>query len=325
MRIVTLEDHFTTPRANSLLPPPTPARLKHQEELKRLLGFDYEAGLLGLGQTRLAAMDSAGIEFQVISLTAPGCQAYEPRDAVPLAREANDLLAEAVRAHPKRFGGFAALPTADPAESAKELERAVKRLGLKGALINGHTRGEFLDDRKFWPIFECAQALDVPIYLHPSRPIAPVMKSHFAGYEDLSGAAWGFMAENGLHYLRLVFAGIYDAFPRLKIVLGHDGEALPFVMQRLNAHVAGDAAHRGLKRTPIEYLREHLIVTTSGNFSAAAFLCAYLELGADRILFSVDWPYESNVEAVEFLRRLPISEADREKIAHGNAERLLGL
>jgi len=325
MKVITLEDHFTTPMAESLRPPVSAARAHHQAEYSRRLGFDFEKGLLDLADMRLAAMDAAGIDYQVISLTAPGCQGYEAATSVRLAKDANDLLSEAVRAHPKRFGGFAALPTADPGEAAKELERAVTRLGLKGALINGHTRGSFLDERKYWPIFECAQALDVPIYLHPARPQPAVMKAWFEGYEDLAGAAWGFTADTGLHYLRLVFAGVYDVFPRLKIVLGHDGEGLPFVMQRMNAHVEMDAAHRGLKKKPIEYLRENLIVTTSGNFSTAAFLCTYLELGAERILFSVDWPYESNTEAADFLRRLPVCAGDLEKIAHLNAARLLHL
>jgi predicted TIM-barrel fold metal-dependent hydrolase len=325
MRVITLEDHFTTPMAHGLLPAPTAARLHHKKEFDRQLGHDVDAELLDLGASRLAAMDKAGIDFQVISMTAPGCQGQEAETAVPMARDANDRLFEAVKRHPDRFGGFAALPTADPAASVKELERAVTRLGFKGALINGHTRGSFLDDRKYWPIFECAQALDVPIYLHPTRPHPGAMKAYYEGYEELGQAAWGFHADTGAHYLRLVFAGIFDTFPRLKIVLGHLGETLPFVMERLNFHVEMDAAYRGLKKTPLEYLRENLIVTTSGNFFMPAFLCTYMALGADRILFSVDWPFEKNTQAAEFLRNLPVSEDDRAKIAHGNAEKLLRL
>ncbi len=267
MRIVTLEDHFTTSLANSLLPPPTEERKHHRAEMNRRLGFDSEAGLLDLGNSRIAAMDAAGISFQVVSLTAPGCQGYEADKSIPMARDANDRMHAAVKAHPDRLAGFAALPTADPAEAAKELERSVKKLGLKGALINGHTRGSFLDDKKYWGIFECAQALDVPVYLHPTRPQLAVMKAVYEGYEELSGAAWGFSADTGAHYLRLVFAGIYDTFPDLKIILGHNGEGLPFVMERLNLHVEMDARHRGLKKTPLAYLRENMLVTTSGNFS----------------------------------------------------------
>jgi 2,3-dihydroxybenzoate decarboxylase len=311
--------------AAGLLPKPTPAREHHKKEYNRLLGHDVEAELLALGASRIAAMDRAGIDFQIISMTAPGCQAYDAETSVPMAKDANDRLFDAVKKHPTRFGGFAALPTADVPHSVKELERAVMQLGFKGALINGHTGGSFLDDRKYWPIFECAQALDVPIYLHPTRPHPGAMKAYFEGYEELGAAAWGFHADTGAHYLRLVFAGIFDTFPQLKIVLGHLGETLPFVMERLNTHVEMDAAYRGLKKTPLEYLRENLIVTTSGNFSMAAFLCTYMALGADQILFSVDWPFEKNTQAIEFLRNLPVSEGDRAKIAYKNAEKLLKL
>jgi predicted TIM-barrel fold metal-dependent hydrolase len=325
MKVITLEDHFTTAMANSLLPPLTPERAKHQEGLREHLGYDYEAELLNLSDTRLAAMDAAGIDFQVISLTAPGTQAYDAPTSIAMAKDANDLLHAAVKAHPKRFAGFAALPTPDPAASVKELERAVTKLGFKGALIKGHTRGSFLDDRKYWGIFECAQGLDVPIYLHPTRPHPGAMKAYFEGYDELSGAAWGFSADTGAHYLRLVFAGIYDAFPDLKIILGHNGEGLPFVSERLNAHIQMDAKHRGLKKTPLQYLRENLIVTTSGNFSFAAFMCTFMEMGSDKVMFSVDWPYESNLIAADFLAHLPVSAADKEKISHGNAERILKL
>jgi predicted TIM-barrel fold metal-dependent hydrolase len=325
MRIITLEDHFTTLMAKELLPKPTPEQQHHRDEMNRRLGFDSDVELLDLGARRIAAMDAAGIDFQVVSMTAPGCQGYEAAQSASLARDANDRMHEAVKAHPDRLGGFAALPTADPALAAKELERAVTKLGLKGALINGHTRGSYLDDRKYWGIFECAQSLDVPIYLHPTRPTPAVSKALFGEFEELAGAAWGFSADTGAHYLRLVFAGIFDAFPRLKLILGHNGEGLPFVMERLNAHTVMDAERRGLKKSPLGYLREHLIVTNSGNFSVAAFMGMYLALGPDRIMFSVDWPYERNEEAMAFFHALPVGGADRAKIAHLNAERILGL
>ena len=251
MRIITLEDHFTTPMALDLLPPDTPARRHHREEMNKRLGFDSEAELLDMGRSRIAHMDTAGIDYQVMSLTAPGTQGYEAETSIPLARDANDRMHAAIQANPSRLGGFAALPTADPAASAQELERAVRQLGLKGALINGHTRGSFLDDRKYWVIFEAAQAMDVPIYLHPTRPQPAVMKAYFEDYSELSGAAWGFAADTGVHYLRLIFAGIYDTFPDLKIIVGHLGEGLPFCMQRLNLHCEMDAAHRGLKKSPL--------------------------------------------------------------------------
>ena len=259
----------------------------------------------------------------MLSHNQPGCQALDAAAAIPLAREVNDLLAAAVKAHPNRFAGFATLPTADPAAAVKELDRAVTRLGFKGAMINGQAQGVFLDDKRFWCIFECAQALGVPIYLHPSKPHPAVMEAYFAGYEELALAAWGFGIETGAHFLRLVLAGVFDAFPNLIFILGHLGEGLPFMLHRVNDHTHLAAARRGLKRTPAQYLRENLVVTCSGNFSAAAFRCTVMALGVDNVLFSVDWPYESNVAAVEFLRRQPLSKHELEQVAHRNAERIL--
>jgi predicted TIM-barrel fold metal-dependent hydrolase len=321
MRIIALEEHFITPREEQNLPPGA----QRGSDREKLLGFDIVAELLNLGDTRLAAMDAAGIELQVLSHNQPGCQALDAATAIPLAREVNDLLAAAVNAHPNRFAGFAALPTADPTAAVKELDRAVTRLGFKGAMINGHTRGIFLDDKQFWCIFECAEALGVPIYLHPSKPHPAVMGAYFAGYEELALAAWGFGIETGAHFLRLVFAGVFDAFPNLTFILGHLGEGLPFMLHRINDQTQLAATRRGLKKTPAQYLTENLVVTCSGNFSAAAFLCTVMALGVKNVLFSVDWPYESNVTAVEFLRRQPLSSDEMEQVAHGNAERILHL
>jgi predicted TIM-barrel fold metal-dependent hydrolase len=270
-------------------------------------------------------MDAAGIDVQVLSHNQPGCQALDADAAIPMAREVNDLLFETIKAHPDRFAGLAALPTADPAAAVKELDRAVTRLGFKGAMINGHTRGTFIDDKKFWCIFECAQALQVPVYLHPSKPHPAVMQAYFEGYEELALAAWGFGIDTGAHFLRLVFAGVFDAFPALTFILGHLGEGLPFMLHRINDQTRLAAARRGLKRSPEQYLTENLVVTCSGNFSAPAFLCSVMALGVDNVLFSVDWPYESNVTAVDFLKRQPLGPHDMEKVAHLNAERVLRL
>jgi predicted TIM-barrel fold metal-dependent hydrolase len=270
-------------------------------------------------------MDATGIDLQVVSLTMPGCEGFEPETAIAMATDANDRLAEAIRAHPSRLAGFASLPTANPATAAKELERAVTKLGFKGAMINGHVHGEFLDNQKYWVIFECAQALDVPIYLHPTIPHPDVLKAYFEGYGDLSMPAWGFAMDTCTHFLRLVFAGLFDAYPKLKMILGHLGEGLPFWIHRLNEHTQFAAKRRGLKRAPAQYLRENLVVTTSGNFFMPAFLCTLMALGADNILFSVDWPYESNRTATDWLSHLQITDQDREKICHLNAERVLHL
>ena len=322
MRIITLEEHFILPREEQSLPPGA-----HQgNDREKLLGFDVIGGLLDLGEIRLAAMDAAGIDLQVISHNQPGCQAIlDPAAAVAVAREVNDALHAAVTAHPTRFAGLAALPTADPAAAARELERAVSTLGFRGAMINGHTGGQFLDERKYWDILACADALGVPIYLHPSLPHPSAQKAYFEGYPELALAAWGFGIDTGAHFLRLVFAGVFDAFPGLRVILGHLGEGLPFMLHRINDQTQLAAGRRGLKKLPARYLRENLVVTCSGNFSAAAFQCTVMALGIDNVLFSVDWPYESNTAAVDFLKQQPLGPLDLAKVAHGNAERILRL
>jgi predicted TIM-barrel fold metal-dependent hydrolase len=261
----------------------------------------------------------------VLSHNQPGCQALDGAQAIATARDVNDCLFEAIKAHPDRFAGLAALPTAEPPAAVKELDRAISRLGFKGAVINGCSGGSFLDEKRFWCIFECAEGLDVPIYLHPSRPHAAVMQTYFAGYEELALAAWGFGIETGVHFLRLALAGVFDAFPKLTIILGHLGEGLPFMLHRINDQTQLAATRRGLKRTLARYLRENLVVTCSGNFSSPAFLCTMMALGVDNLLFSVDWPYESNEVAVEFLKTQPLAADDLEKVAHLNAERVLRL
>jgi predicted TIM-barrel fold metal-dependent hydrolase len=207
----------------------------------------------------------------------------------------------------------------------QELERAVTRLGCKGAIVNGLTAGRFLDEKQFWSIFECAESLDVPIYLHPSKPHPAVMSAYFAGYEELAFASWGFGVETGLHFLRIVLAGVLDRFPKLTFILGHLGEGIPFMLYRINDHTQLAAIRRGLKRTVAEYVTQNLVVTCSGNFSVPALLCTVNALGIDNVLFSVDWPYESNIAGVEFLKRLPLAPPDLAKVAHRNAERILKL
>ena len=321
MRIIALEEHFIAPWEEQNLPPGA----HRGNDREKLLGFDVVTELLNLGDSRLAAMDEAGIDVQVLSHNQPGCQALDAETAVPMAREVNNLLFEAVKAHPRRFAGLAALPTADPTAAVKELERAITKLNFKGAIINGLTTGSFLDEKRFWDIFECAEALRIPIYLHPSKPHSSVMKAYFEGYEELALGAWGFSIETGTHFLRLVFSGVFDAFPKLTFILGHLGEGLPFMLHRIQDQTQLAAKRRGLKRMPSEYLRENLVVTCSGNFSTAAFVCAVTALGIDKVLFSVDWPYECNLAAVEFLKRQTLDPQDAAKVAHLNAERVFRL
>jgi predicted TIM-barrel fold metal-dependent hydrolase len=322
IKTIAIEEHFSTPMQTQKSSD-TEFRHFYLSTRNERLGYNIADQLADLDEQRLAYMDAAGVDMQVLSFTSPGPQAFDAAEAIPLATDANNRLHEAVKGHPDRFAGFAALPTAAPDAAADELERTVSKLGFKGTMIHGHTRGSFLDDKKYWVIFERAQALGVPVYLHPTLPHPDVVKAYFTGYEDLARAGWGFEIDTSCHFLRLVFSGVFDTYPNLKIILGHLGEFLPFGMYRMNDHTFPSAKRRGLQRTPLQYLQDNMVVTTSGNWSEPAFLCAVQTLGADKILFAVDWPFEPNTTATYFLNQLPISDLDREKIAHRNAERIL--
>ncbi len=272
-------------------------------------------------------MDSAHIDMQVLSLTSPGAEQLEATEAPAFARKTNDFLADALRSHPTRLAGFATLPTADPGAAAAELERTIGDCGFKGAVINGHIRGRYLDDKYFWPIFERAEVLNVPIYLHPTHPPKSVIEASYGGFapivtDMLSGAGWGWHIETAVHVIRIILGGAFDRYPRLQLVVGHMGETLPFMLQRLDVM---PMAMTKLKRPISSYLRENLYYTFSGFNFTPTFLDLLLQVGVDRIMFSADYPYASMVQARAFLDQLPVSTADRERIAHGNAERLLGL
>ncbi|MDB5411579.1 MAG: hypothetical protein JWL84_6491 [Rhodospirillales bacterium] len=324
MKTIAIEEHFITPMYREKVSA-NEFRNFYLNSRSQQIGHNISEQNMDLGEQRLAYMDAAGVDVQVLSFGSPGPQGFDAQTAIPMARDANDRLFEAMQAHPDRFAGFAALPTAAPDVAADELERCVTKLGFKGTMIHGHTQGSFLDERQYWPIFERAEALDVPIYLHPTYPHPDAIKAYFSGYEELARAGWGFAIDTSCHFLRIVFAGVFDAYPKLQIILGHLGEGLPFAMHRLNDHTYQAAAKRGLERTPLEYLKQNMLVTTSGNWYPPAFLCTLLALGADNILFAVDWPYEPNTTAMKFLDELTISDVDKEKIAHGNAERILRL
>jgi 2,3-dihydroxybenzoate decarboxylase len=280
------------------------------------------------GALRLEQMDAAGIDFQILSLFDPGVQDDDDTArAVDNARRANDDLAETVRSTPDRFGGFATLAPQDPGAAAAELERAVNELGLVGALINGHTHGRYLDDPAYLELFDTAQRLAVPIYLHPTTPHPSVMEAWFAPYvkDGLHLASWGFAAETGTHVLRLIYSGLFDKFPRLQLILGHLGEMLPYAAYRIDRYygLGGDDG-AGLAKLPSEYLRENFYITTSGNFSPVAFACALEVMGADRLMFSVDYPMDDNVAGAEFLSGLSVDDDVRRSIAGENALRLFG-
>lgn len=319
MRKIAIEEHFTT------------AALAHYSRPAAEL-FDpgrWDAamrGLLDFTEVRLPEMDELGIDMEVLSLTAPGIQAEpDPALAVKRAAEANDVLAEIARRHPTRFSGFAALALQNPDAAAAELERAVTQLGLRGALINGHTHGEYLDAEKFWPVWERAEALGVPVYLHPAGSYD--VWHNLSGHEELIGPMWSWGVETATHALRIVFGGVFDRFPGATLVLGHMGEGLPGHLWRLDSRwdFLDRRGIRLAKARPSDYIRDNIMITTSGVCAPAPLLGSLLALGADRIMFSTDYPMESNHDAVRFIETAPISETDRAKICHTNAERLLGL
>jgi 5-carboxyvanillate decarboxylase len=284
-----------------------------------------EGKLLDLGDLRIKDMDEAGLDVQVLSLSAPGCEQFEPREGTALARETNNELSLALKKYPQRFIGLAALAPQDPGESAKELERSVKELGMKGAKINSNIRGEYLDDQKYWPIFEKAEQLRVPIYLHPTIP-SPAMLQPYSRYGvALAGPTLGFGAETALHVMRLIFSGVFDKYPGLKIILGHLGEGLPFWMHRIDyawLQPWMNNLRPNIARKPSEYLKTNFMVTTSGMTSFPAFLCTLMTLGADNIAFATDYPYDSTKESVELIKSLQIADSDKEKVFNINAFRI---
>jgi 5-carboxyvanillate decarboxylase len=287
------------------------------------------ARIQDLGDARLRDMDETGIAMQILSLTAPGVQVFDAPEAMALARSFNDQLADAIAKHPDRFAGLAAIAPQDPAGAAKELERGVRQLGLKGAIINSHTRGEYLDDPKFWAIFEAAEHLNVPVYIHPTTPpksmIGPFIE------RGLDGAIFGFAVETGSHLLRVIVSGVFDRFPKLRIVVGHLGEGIPYWLFRIDfMHSAMVAANRyasvqKLQKQPSDYVRENVYVTTSGMAWAPPILYAQSVLGVDRVLYAMDYPYQFVPDEVKVTDNLPISDADKKKLYQTNAEEVFSL
>ena len=282
--------------------------------------------LYDVAALRIREMDEVGIDIQVLSHSAPATQRLDADTAPAVAHAANDRLRETVRGSNGRFEAFAVLPTANPRAAADELERAVTKLGFKGAMIHGLTNGKFIDAREFWPIFERAQALDVPIYIHPAVPHPAVVEAYYRDYlkefPGLLNAAWGFTVETATQGIRLVLSGVFDQYPGLKIIMGHLGESLPFSAWRIDMALAREGNRKSAFR---DTFRSHFWITTSGNFSTPALLCSMLEMGADRILFSIDYPFVPNPPGVRWMDQVPIAPEDREKILSGNAKKLLKL
>jgi predicted TIM-barrel fold metal-dependent hydrolase len=322
MKVIAIEEHFVTPAFVA-----GPGKVSTERfRTSRPGGAAIIEKLSEVGNLRVAEMDAAGIDMQVLSLNSPGVEQAEPDEALSCARDANDVLADAIKRHPTRFAGFASLPIQSPDQAAQELERCVSKLGFKGANINGHTRGRYLDDKAFTPILERAEALGVPIYLHPTVPTKTVADALYGGFAPgvsavLASSAWGWHIETAVHLLRMVLGGVFDRHPKLQVVVGHLGEGISFMLPRADRSLPTQVTK--LERSVGDYLRQNVHYTFGGFNFAPTFLNLLLEVGVDRIMFSIDYPYGSMEEARSFLQHLPVSEADRARIAHGNAERLL--
>lgn len=312
--VIAIEEHYWDPELT-----------KDYKGLEQPRGGEMDKRLYDLGALRLKEMDEAGIDIQVLSHGAPSTQKLPIETAATIAAGVNDRLAQVCAANPKRFAAFAALPTANPEAAADELERCVTKHGFKGAMIHGMANGEFLDHKKYWPMFARAEKLDVPIYLHPALPNQTVTDIYYQDYAKdfplVVRPAWGFTVETATQAIRLVLSGVFETHPNLKIVLGHFGETLPFLMWRINS---------ALKRPgqkPLSFrdvFSKNFYVTTSGFFSNPALLCTVMEMGVDHILFAIDWPFViDNKPAIEWMAGIPLSDEDKAKILSGNARKLL--
>lgn len=315
MKVIAIEEHFWSRDFAAHFSGP---RAERSPDLMRRLEGDTAL--------RLADMDAAGIDVQVISHAPPGGQRLLPETAITACQNVNDALAALIATAPDRFAGFATLPQAHPDAAADELQRCVEDLGFRGAMVFGVTDGKFLDERPFWPIYARAEQLQVPVYLHPSMPQPQVRDIYYGTYAEthpaLLGAAWGFGVETGTLGIRMVLSGVFQAHPGLQVVLGHLGEGITFQLARI------DEALSRPGNAPCDFaatFRRNFHITTSGFFSNSALRCCLEDMGPDRILFAVDWPFVANAEGTRWLRDFPTDEATRTRIFAGNAERLLSL
>jgi 2,3-dihydroxybenzoate decarboxylase len=282
--------------------------------------------LLQMGDERIKAMDDDGIAMQVSLAAGIGIQDIDPIQGGELAALSNDRLAEMVGKYPTRIAGLACFAPRDAGRAAQELERSVKKLGLKGGIVNSHSLGEYLDDKKFWPIFETLQALDVPLYIHPRDPSPQMIKPfEVMGFK----VGWSWAAEVGTHIIRLIGNGVFDQFPHLKIVIGHMGEGLPFFIDRIDNRYFWEYEMAGiaprLKRKPSDYIRENIAVTTSGMNYPGPLLLTIQTLGIDNVLFAADYPFETVRDAVEAVDNLALADSDKEKLYSLNAKRVFRL
>jgi 2,3-dihydroxybenzoate decarboxylase len=314
---IALEEHFLCPDFIEYWNP-TAVDLPTERREKAL------SQLTDFGEMRLKAMDEAGIGRAVLGLAGPGVQAErDAATAVRRARAANDFLAREIAKRPDRYSGFAHLPMQDARAAADELERCMRELKFCGAMINGHTNGQYLDNPALYPFWERAEALDALIYLHPADPLtpAPVLEGH----KGLRRATWEWTFETGSHALRLIFGGHFDRFPRARVGLGHLGETIPFLLWRFDSRAGPNFYAIKLGKPPSHYFKDNFIVTTSGMCSAEPLNCTIAALGHERVMFAADYPFESAQEAGAFLDEVPLAEPVRKAIAADNVARYLGV
>ena len=316
MKTITLEEHFFTE-----------SYLRAAKDDPSVQFGGLQPKLLDLGAGRIAAMDEAGIDLQVLSLGAFALEGLDAATGTALARDVNDELAAAVRANPTRLAGFATVALKDPGAAVVELERSILNLGFVGLMLNGTVEGRFMDDPAFLPVFEVAARLGVPVYLHPAPAPKVVKAAYFSGLPGelgnmLSIAGWGWHAETGLHTLRLIVSGLFDKVPGLQLVVGHMGEGLPYALARSSGILSGPAR---LRQAVAEYFKTNIHLTTSGYFTLSPLKCALEVVGIERLMYSVDYPFSPNTHGQEFLKKAAgvLSAEDMEKLAGGNAEKVL--
>lgn len=329
MRIVALEEHFHHPDFISRIQPDRMARRGYPTAGPGLVAAMRMEPLADTGPKRLADMSASGIDVQVLSGSGPGADLLDAQAGCDFARDFNDRLAGIVAEGGGHYAAFAHLPMTDPRAAADELERCVREHRFCGALINGDTNGRFLDHPSFAPILERAERLDVPLYIHPNVPPLAVREAYYSGFAApvdflFATAGWGWHAETAVHVLRMVLAGTLERHRNLKLIIGHMGEGLPAMLDRCDQVLSPHVSPR-LGRSVKEAILDQVWITTSGLFTWPPMAVALMTFGIDRVLFSVDYPYGANHVAREFLDHLPLAAADKAKIAHGNADRLLKL
>jgi 2,3-dihydroxybenzoate decarboxylase len=312
---IALEEHFMIPEFLEYF-------RETKQNIKPELFDKVLPKLSDFGASRLDAMDENGIDYVVLSLSGPGLQIEKDTEkANRLQRVVNDALAKEVAKHPDRYGGFAHLAMQDPKSAADELERCVSQLGFKGAMINGSTNGIYLDNRQYDVFWERVEALNVPIYLHPANPFDhPAM---YADHPELWGPTWSWAVETCTHALRLIFSGLFDRHPKINIILGHMGETLPIQPWRLDSRYVISNQRYKIQKQPSDYVRENFYITTSGVCSDAALRCTIDTLGIDRVMFSIDYPFESTEIASRWISSAKVTDSERASVAYQNATRIL--